>query len=607
LPIPSFAHIAVDAAAGYVFATGGSGTSGVVVRDLSGKAVKTIAGESGADGLVVSPDGATVYVALRDDSAISAIDTTSLTESARYSTGGNVCPSTLAVLGTKIWFGYGCTSGSAGIGVLDLGVSPATVHTGLATMYDPPILTTSTALPDELIAGQFGGSELDKFDISGTSLTMAAHVGVGENLKDLKITPDGSQVLTASGGEYDIAKYSTADLSKLGQYGAQHPYPDAVAVSSSGQVLAGMDAPYDPDVRSYAPDGQQLTTFDFNRSDSGETLVDDGLAIDGSGARLYAVTSSYPGGAGSVRLYVVTHPLTPKTTLTVSVPQRARRGSTVHMSGTINAAGTPISAARVTVARKDASGTHSVARVTSDSHGRFSFTDRPTVGGGVAYVASYDGDKSHLAASRTARITVSRANTTLRVSSGQHYGYRGLAKVRVHLGKTYNGHTVAVYATPYGGARKLIRSVHADRHGDATVSYRIVERTKFTAVFAGDYRYTPLSASATSLAAAKVVTAIAKRHGKRGKYALYGHNKGARIAAQALPLKSGECLTYILQRYTPSGWRTGASGCFTLDSVGVVAGIVKGAPGYKYRAAVEFRGDKANTAAASRWYYLEFT
>ncbi|MFF3941030.1 hypothetical protein [Streptomyces phaeofaciens] len=57
------------------------------MTDLSGAPVVTLANERGATALALSSDGGTLYVALADDDAIAAIDTATLTETGRWTTG----------------------------------------------------------------------------------------------------------------------------------------------------------------------------------------------------------------------------------------------------------------------------------------------------------------------------------------------------------------------------------------------------------------------------------------------------------------------------------------------------------------------------------------
>jgi hypothetical protein len=56
---------------------------------------------------------------------------------------------------------------------------------------------------------------------------------------------------------------------------------------------------------------------------------------------------------------------------------------------------------------------------------------------------------------------------------------------------------VAIYAQPAGGAKKLVMKAKVNSAGVLTISYKVTKNTTFTAVFAGDAHYAPLTAKAT--------------------------------------------------------------------------------------------------------------
>ena len=606
IDLPTFRHVLADGH-GHVYLTGGPGTTGVLVRNAAGSADATISGESGANGMALSPDGSTLYVALTDANAISAISTTTLTETARYSTGSGTCPAEVLQLADKVWFGYGCSGSGYGIGVVDLTTS--TVTTGVVTTSsDVPLLAGGAAAPNLLFAGPSGGSSLTSYTVSGSTLTLAHSVSVGENLAQLALSADGSQVLTASGGEYDIARYDVSTLGRGGQYGNNYPYPDAVVVAPVGQVVAGIDAPYDPDIRVFDVAGDALQTFEVGDNDSNTELARDGLALDPSGAHLYAVTAALgDDGIYHYRLHVIANPLASSTAMTVTAPKKATRGGALALSAHLTSGGAPVSGAVVQVVRHDASGTTRIATPKTSSNGTASVTDHPPVGGTVTYTFSWAGNSTYAPVTRKATVTVSRAATALTISlSTRSHAYGARFTVHAHLGRTFNGRTVSIYATPLGGARHALKTAKVDARGNLTATYSVVRRTKFTASFPGDFRYAPATRSASAVVAAKLVTAIAKNRGTNGRYALYSHTGGARLGGKVIPGKSGECLRFVLQKLIGKRWRTVASGCFTMDANSIAVGIAKGPTKTPFRNRVEYPGDHANSATHSKWYYIEF-
>ena len=97
--LTKFAHIKVDGS--HVFFTSGSGTTSILVTNYAGATVANITNEAGADGMALSPDRTTLYVALSGADAISVINTATLTETARYATGASTCPHAVALAGKQ--------------------------------------------------------------------------------------------------------------------------------------------------------------------------------------------------------------------------------------------------------------------------------------------------------------------------------------------------------------------------------------------------------------------------------------------------------------------------------------------------------------------------
>ena len=106
------AWLAVDPSGSHVFVSGGPGTSSIVVLNYAGQVVKTITGEGGASQMALNAATHTLYVALHDSTAISAINTQTLTESKRFSTSPYPDPSSLVIAGlTALWGGLATLTG----------------------------------------------------------------------------------------------------------------------------------------------------------------------------------------------------------------------------------------------------------------------------------------------------------------------------------------------------------------------------------------------------------------------------------------------------------------------------------------------------------------
>src|ERR1019366_8930406 len=176
LPITQYSHMLVDPAHHHLFITSGSGSSRILVTDYSGQTVATIPNEPGATGLALSSDGSTAYAALshRDGSSAPMLP----------ATGGG-----------------------------------------------------------ELVAGEPGQSpvQLASYDVSSGTATVLApeeYLYEAANLRSMQITPDGKDVVLASGAPYYQEVYRVSDLSADGTYPTTN-YPTSVSIAGDGTVAAG--------------------------------------------------------------------------------------------------------------------------------------------------------------------------------------------------------------------------------------------------------------------------------------------------------------------------------------------------------------------------------
>ncbi|MFJ8108813.1 hypothetical protein [Streptomyces sp. NPDC096132] len=513
LPVASAADIVVDSVHQRVFVSDGADGK-VVATDYSGNVVGTLGSLPKAGGLELSADSQTLYVAVAGSDEIAAIDTADLTESARYSTGTADAPTTLARAGGKLWFGYG-TATSGNIGSLDLsGPDPvlAVAQDSSSRWYYAPRLASNPAAPGVLAAAVPGlsPSAVATYDVSGADAPkLIAQGQAGSNLRDLAVTPDGSQVVTASGWPYKHQVLSTTDLKEVGNYPTD-AYPNAVDIAADGTVAAGIDGPYEPDVYIFKPGATQpVRQYEFADTGTG-TLVPDGLAWEPDGNHLFAVTSS----GSTYRLNTLNAPTKAATTLTVSAPASAVPGKPLTVTGQVSGgdalpAGTPL-----TVTRTDAespSGTE-LAPVTTGEDGSFSFTDTPSVEGDVKYTVSYAGDTAHAPASASRTVAVSRSVTTVTVS----------APASAVPGKplTVTGQVSGGDALPAGTQLTVTRTDAQSPSGtelapvttgeDGSFSFTdtpsVEGDVKYTVSYAGDTAHAPASASRTVAVSRSVTT-----------------------------------------------------------------------------------------------------
>jgi hypothetical protein len=297
LPLAGFGDLVVDGAHQHVLVSGGATGNEIAVTDLSGRVVKTIGGQFGASGLALSQDGRTAFVALAAGDAISAIDTATLAERARYATGPGTCPTHLAGAGSRLWFGYGCDSSTGGgIGLLDTTADPPAVRLGQqgpARFVGAPLLVTAPGAPASLIAGQLGLSpasvEVYSVSADGSLALGASSTAPGDNLADVAETPDGATLFTAAASPDYVQGLAVADFSRRGVFDTG-PFPDATAVSADGRYLAAGARTSGTDVLVFRiADARLVRSVDFRTGDL-QTLLPRGLAWAPDGRRLFAVT-----------------------------------------------------------------------------------------------------------------------------------------------------------------------------------------------------------------------------------------------------------------------------------------------------------------------------
>jgi hypothetical protein len=311
LPFPNgrSAWIAVDPAGRHVFVSGGPGTSSIVVLNYAGAVVKTIANQGGASGMALDSSSHTLYVALHDATAISEIDTQTLTESKRFSTGSFPDPSSLVIAGEKLWFS--CTNGNGGCLV-----SANLDGSGMATPISGenlPLFLAAGGPNHHLLA--FGYSEdsppnLHVYDVSGSTPTLVsssfAPNGDSSDVADMTFDPSGANLLLAAGAPYFIQSLATGTLASDGEY-PTGPYPVAVAMTADGKYVAGgvnTGTGAGTDVFVY-PVGSRTPVRTWSIGSGVPGLLDHALAFSPDASRLFAVTN---GSAGHLQFDVLVKP-----------------------------------------------------------------------------------------------------------------------------------------------------------------------------------------------------------------------------------------------------------------------------------------------------------
>jgi DNA-binding beta-propeller fold protein YncE len=510
-PLSGFSDIVADTVHGRVFVSGGSAND-LVVTDTGGQLIATLPDLPGAAGLALSPDSSTLYVALSDGDAVEQIDTATLAET-RIDTGDDSCPQHLAITAGMLWYGYGCGSNDGDLGAIDLDtgqVYPALASDSYAG--DAPLLASEPVnLPGTLFLGTPGQSpaQLYLYDVTGgsdPSATMRVQREPGDNLRDITVSPDGSEVITAAGSPYIQRVFDTADLSPEAPY-RTGAYPLAVAVRPDGMVAAGIDGDYTPDIYIFSSgERARYTTYDFGLSGSNK-LQPEGLAF------------------GIVKLFAVT--------------------------------------------------------------------------------ADEDGNNLQL------RVIVPKRETTLTIRTDKTtYAYGEGAVVTAHLGDTDSNRVVSIWATAFGGVRRLVKRAQVDAAGNLSATTKVLRKTTFSVTFSGDAHTRPASASVTRQVHARVLNTLRRSYGTSGNYHLYHVHTDPLLTTTVSPNYAGTCVYFRGQELVNGHWRVFATTkCVHLDSLSKAAVELVGTHhvGEHIRMRAEWDTHPANLGSVGAWQYLRFT
>ena len=289
------AWLAVDPAAGHVFVSGGPGTSSIVVLNYAGAIVKTITGEGGASQMALNPATHTLYVALHDATAISEIDTQTLTETKRFSTAPYPDPKSLVIAGGKLWFSCNNDGQSGCL------VSANLDGTGMATPIAAgglPLFLAAGGSNNHLLAFGYSDDEppnLNVYDVSGSTPSLVQSSFAPNNsafTDDMTFDPSGAHLLLATGAPYYIQSLTTSTLLSNAEY-PTGPYPVAVAVTADGKYVAGaINTNMGDDVFVFPVASTTAVRSWQIGNDNGASPVDHGLAFSPDGSHLFAVTQN---------------------------------------------------------------------------------------------------------------------------------------------------------------------------------------------------------------------------------------------------------------------------------------------------------------------------
>ncbi|MEV7366709.1 hypothetical protein [Streptomyces sp. NPDC091299] len=371
------------------------GDDAVLATDHDGQVVKKVEGLDGARGMAESADESTLYVALPDADAISVIDTATLTETRRISTGADTGPESLALAGGRLFFGYQADLFNAGIGSVAIAEATPSVNLDDNPVWlSKPRLASSPDAPDRLVAAE---SEMALgmrvHNVGSGTLQETAYSDAVGNVADVAVTPDGSSAITANGSNYYHQRWRLSDLTEEAQYDTG-PYPNSVAVDSHGTVAAGIVAGGQWDVHIYRK-GETAAYRTVALSPGRADLVDRGVAWAPDGNRLFTTRFPY---SGEFTLDIVTDVAKASSTISLSAPPTNPVGTPVTVTGKLTSLAPFPKHRTVTVTRNGVQ----LPDVKVRRNGTFSFSDTlPDWNTYPQYTVTYAGDAQHVPGTAT--------------------------------------------------------------------------------------------------------------------------------------------------------------------------------------------------------------
>ena len=214
-----------------------------------------------------------------------------------------------------------------------------------------------------------------------------------------------------------------------------------------------------------------------------------------------------------------------------------------------------------------------------------------------------------------------KTSVSLKVSDTR-VNLNGSVTLTAHLDdfRRTNSKVLKIYATPYGGSSKAIRSGKVDRHGNLQARTSLSRKTTFVAKFAGDVNYkADTSPAKVVLVYASVKGKMIRNYSRAGRYALYHYTSRCGKAHVGCPLYAikvgpnhrGKKMYVSLQAFVGGAWRNqlSVSGPLSAQSTQIAIFFYSGAGviNVNLRAHVQFKGDADHLGRTSSWSYFRVT
>jgi DNA-binding beta-propeller fold protein YncE len=495
LSLTSFGALVVDDVDGYVFVSGGAGSSALEILDIDGNLVTTI-GLSGPSGMAFDPASSTLYVAEAGASTLAIIDAATPQKTGSISVAPTAAPRQLALAGGRLWFSHDCAG--PGLKVASIRTDGGDIRTYPGSNF-PSFCAVFAVSTDgnTLVVGDTDVSPttIHAYDVSTdppTLLSGAWNAGNTNFLEQLVVSTDGASVFSAAAWPHGAQRLSLSDYAVEASYATPNA-ANSLALTTDGAYLAvGRGGTSGADVFVYRTEtGAFLRTFELG---SKETLQPRGLAFSADASKLFAATRD--AASGKIVLRALGAPTVTPAPTSVSLAASASKLKynrtvrlTAHVTGattgSVSIYATPHGEARQFVATGpvDASGNFSASWVMKQK---------------TTFRAEYEGDAEHAVSVSAGRVVSVYAIATVRMTnyygiSGKYRLYRS-GRYPTAVGTVVPNHqnlTLEFVAQRYSdGAWRTIarRTLYIDATGSIAVYLRATTRANYRmrSVFAGD-------------------------------------------------------------------------------------------------------------------------
>ena len=421
-PLPAAYQVIADTAHGHLFISEGTSPSyepypagsTILVTDPSGNPVATLPGPLGVDGMTLSPDGATLYVA--KDGGVAAFSTATLQQTSFYSIGFPAY--SVAVQSGLLWVSYG----EEGVGSTNFTIGSIDPSTGSfdATPFPvgwvlfPPLISADPAdHSGTLVTSSEGVNPPTVASFNVSNPAAVTQIASTQSIPSCPV-PNGLGVL-AGGAAFvcDGESYSTTDLSPQVFYGTD----DVVDAAADGTVAVAAP-PYSnfpdttPDVFVFPPGAMSFSSYRAAYTLESPTVIVAALALSADSENLYAVIQNNDTTGDPVSFTVAALDARAMTTLTLSGPTSGTAHGRVTLTGQLTTLLTGTQAAlpgaKVTITRTISGAGKNpteTLHATTAADGTFTVTDALHVHGTYTYTASYAGDAANAPAT-TATVTI---------------------------------------------------------------------------------------------------------------------------------------------------------------------------------------------------------